>query len=195
MRSAIEEVVETIWENSLLKSNFIKVFCENGYIPGHSSLCLIMSWLLTRKNFNGEPGIFRKFAFSSIFHDIVLEDDSSACLLTLKEIEESSLSASEKKYIVQHPLNSVEKLEPWDIIDSDTIRIIKEHHELPAGNGFPKQLPDSSSHKLSSSFQFVLNLSHLVYFSKGEVSDLTNNLESSFNLEKYKNFLEVFKRV
>ncbi len=188
-------VLDTLWKRSDIQKEMIKVFSNLGYISGHSSICLILSWIYTKQHKNGDINFFTKLAHASLFHDVSLPDDESASLLRKEEVESSVYSSREKDYITNYPIYSAEKLEQWDVIDSDSLRIIREHHEMPNAKGFPKSLSSTNSHKLSTAFQLILNLAHEIYINHGDIEKVKSSIDKSFDLDDFKSLIDSLKRI
>lgn len=192
---SVQNVLGTLWKKSELKKEIIEMFSNLGYISGHSSICLLLSWLYAKKHQNGDIALFTKLANASLFHDTSLDENEFSILISKEDIENSNYNSREKEYIFQHPIISAEKLEGWKVIDSDTLRIIKEHHELPNATGYPKSLTKSNAHKLSTVFQFILNLSHQIYINNGNLEVSLDSLSKAFDKSEYQALLDSLKRL
>ncbi|TNE98550.1 MAG: response regulator [Deltaproteobacteria bacterium] len=194
MTKSFEIVLNTLWDKSEIKKDLLKVFSHLGYLSGHSAICMVLSWLYTKKHKQGDLSLFHKLSYASLLHDISLPDDQTSALLTRSDVDKSEYKESEKDFILQHPNYSAEKLESLDVIDSDTLRIIKEHHEKPDGSGYPKSLSKSNSHKLSTAFQFILTLAHIIY-TKKDLDEIRNDDRlKGFELKDYQELLDCLQR-
>jgi len=192
---SVQNVLGTLWEKPEVKKQVIEFFSHLGYISGHSSICLILSWLYAKKHQNSDIPLFTKLAYASLFHDISLHENELAMLIAKNDVEKSDYNSREKEYIYQHPIISAEKLEGWNIIDNDTLRIIKEHHEQPDATGYPKSLSKSNAHKLSTVFQFILQLSHRIYINQGNLDVSLDSMSKAFDLSEYHPLLDSLKRL
>lgn len=195
MNNSTNQVLSTFWEKPELKKEVIDLFTKLGYRSGHSAICLVLTWLYTKTIERADINLFSKLTHASLLHDISLDEDELSVLITKEDIENSSYSSREKEYILQHPIISAEKLEQWDVIDSDVLRIIKEHHELPDATGYPKSLSKSNAHKLSTAFQFILQLAHRIYMNKGKLDTSLESMSKTFSLNDYEPLINSLRRL
>lgn len=190
----VEKFIEEIWKNKNLKAHLIKRFSQIGYTSGHSAICLVLSFLFIKENNHLSKSLFKKLAVASLFHDISLESDEEASAITIDDVIDIDLTTKEKDELVLHPFRSAELLEKWEDVDNDVLRIIREHHELPNGKGYPRKIASDHSHKLSEHFQFMLNLSHYLY-QNGELGTTAiKDLSQSFEISDYDNLISKLQR-
>ena len=194
MNNSVNQVLINLWEKPEINKGLINHFTKLSYLSGHSANCLILSWLYTRTIKNGDLNLFSKLAQASILHDISIDKDELSMIISKEMIEKSSLSSTEKKYIIQHPIISAEKIEKCGIHDSDVLRIIRDHHELPDASGFPNSLSMTNTHKLSTAFQFILQLAHRLYINKGQLDKSLDTMNEVFNVDDYRPLINSLKR-
>ena len=110
MNNSVNQVLINLWEKPEINKGLINHFTKLGYLSGHSANCLILSWLYTRTIKNGDLNLFSKLAQASILHDNSIDKDEFSMIISKEMIEKSSLSSTEKKYIIQHPIISAKNL-------------------------------------------------------------------------------------
>lgn len=111
------------------------------YYSCHMDLLIHISLSLAKFMDWNTDKTYEKFIYASYLHDIALASkpdfhkvNSLEKLVSLKE----SISPEEYKYILEHPTIAANSIEHVKGIPSDVDTIIKQHHELPGGDGFPR---------------------------------------------------------
>ena len=81
-----------------------------------------------------------KFVYAAYLHDMALsERPDLARISSFEDLEKrkDSLTASEYKLVFEHPNIAANSLEGMREIPPDVDAIIRLHHELPKGTGYP----------------------------------------------------------
>ncbi len=136
----------------------------------HVSLCLSvhMEWNTDKT--------LEKFIYASYLHDMALRDRPE--YLKINSVEEldkikSKLTKEEYRFVLEHPTIAANSIESIKSIPTDVPLIIKQHHELPIGGGFPT----GCSYNKITAFSAVFIVAH----------DFTDYilLNPKFSMEEY----------
>ena len=126
-----------------------------------------------------------KFVYAAFLHDMALASRPDlAKISSLAKLESMKNELSEEDYnlVFEHPNIAANSLLDYKIISSDVVSIIRQHHELPGGNGFPAKIPYNKITPLSTIFIVALDLTEYI------MNDLNWKIETYLNMnkEKYK---------
>ena len=139
---------------------------------------------------------FEKFIHAALLHDMALAgrpDLENISSLEKLESMKEDLSKEDYKIIYEHPNIAANSLQEHKIISPDVVTIIRQHHELPGGNGFPAQIPYNKINPLSTIFIVALDLTEYI------MNDLNWSIESYIKIKKDKfkgiNFTKVIKAI
>lgn len=121
----------------------------------------IMSLVIDKFPWKSEQ-VKEKGALASYMCDMTLTKDDFA-MIRKWELEGGELSEK----IRRHPADIAESLKKnRNLIPSETITIIEQHHELPNGKGFPFGITGSRFNQLSTIFIVSQQFSHLLHHHK-----------------------------
>lgn len=149
MNDLLNHVFDLVKESSSLN----QLFGKRGPLTGREkklSTALTAS-ILAKKHMKADQNDIGKLIVASFFCDISL-DQAGVKPLDLDEAASFSYLKQAKIKYLNHPNESVESISKFININLDASAIIREHHELPDGTGFPKQLRESDIHPLSKIF-------------------------------------------
>jgi response regulator RpfG family c-di-GMP phosphodiesterase len=93
-----------------------------------------------------------KLYLASMFHDMSLDGSSAMKDMELNGIIAGRHSENDIERFLNHPIDSSNFIHDFREIPPDTNVIISQHHELPEGKGFPKQLLSARTFPLSRIF-------------------------------------------
>ncbi|AUN97346.1 hypothetical protein C0V70_04310 [Bacteriovorax stolpii] len=140
-----EESVKAM-ESSLKEDNALLDFLhslranKHSYAYAHTYLSSLILHKLV-DSFEWEtPQIKEKLTYIAYFHDISLRDSELMKIHSNAELEDSSLSRSDKNLVLNHALQSAEIIERFPKIPPGVGTILKEHHGSKNGIGFPESL-------------------------------------------------------
>ena len=113
-----------------------------GYVAAHSvhlahMACCISAELNWPSNLT-----FQKLIFAAFIHDLMLLNPDHALIGNRAELtaQKDHLTPEETLRIENHPALAAEVVNRFPQIPSDVYQIILQHHERPAGDGFPRGL-------------------------------------------------------
>lgn len=149
------QIVKNIADLSGLQDIFDpKKMKENEYSTVHS---MLISYITTyfAKNYKFESAHAQEaLALAAFFHDISLENH-----LTRNESRFAfaismgvGMNKNDIEAVRSHPERSVQLMKSWPEYLEDVLTIIRQHHELPDGTGFPDKLKAVSLSELSRAF-------------------------------------------
>ncbi len=135
-----------------------------------------------------------KGAMASLLCDLLLEKED---FLILRRWEKEGGELPD--HIKFHPTELAEKLRiKRDLIPSETITIIEQHHELPDGKGFPAGINASRFNQLSAIFivsqRFIEELFD-AEFDYEKRFDITTNLQKRFNAKTFEKAMDALIQV
>jgi response regulator RpfG family c-di-GMP phosphodiesterase len=159
---SVQNIVTNLWNTKNLKGTVQEILNRSSVIQTHSSVCLFLCKLVNSKiNFN-DKAKYKKLALSSLFHDITLIAEDDTQYLNYDQLNNANLSQNKKDFIFQHSFNSAKQLEIFPVFDLDTLSIIKHHHELPQGQGYPGQSDLKGLKLLSRQFNIIHFVSYII---------------------------------
>lgn len=163
----IDTTVETCLDlmiNDINLKKLVEDFLHfKGYKVSHSLLMSSLCYVLANRIGLGKESIYTKLIQACILHDLAISEEHSSVLI-LTEEQKENLRSSVLKEIKDHPLKICNLLKDNPVYSTDTINIIKDHHEQPNGQGFPRGLSESNLSGLSLLFNFCLSCAdHFFY--------------------------------
>jgi HD-GYP domain-containing protein (c-di-GMP phosphodiesterase class II) len=141
-----------------------------------------------------KENMIEKLVFACIFHDLLVGKEKLAKILDKGEINSNVLSWQEIKIIKEHGHVISEKIDKIPHIPSDVIHILRNHHELPDGGGFPRGISNDRIRPLTGLFIICEFASHfLLTESLVNIESLLVSLEKKFM--EYSNFTKATKQL
>jgi len=164
INTTIETCIDILESEESLKEH-LQVFLKGrGYFVSHSLTAGHISYLLANKLGMGQDSIVNKLLYSSVLHDVLLADSELCQVYKIDTDEFNALSLNNRKLIKSHAIECAKLLETSDKIPSDVLTIVREHHELPNGEGFPRGVGESNIFGLSLIFIASLHIAdHLFH--------------------------------
>jgi HD-GYP domain-containing protein (c-di-GMP phosphodiesterase class II) len=174
---------------------FIKRFkknCSDEFL--RAMLTSYVSALIVDKFPWKSDSVKEKGAMASLLCDIMLEKEDFA-ILHRYEKEGGDLP----EHIRNHPTDLAEKLRmKRDLIPTETITIIEQHHELPDGSGFPLGTNASRINQLSAIFivshHFIQELFE-ADFDYEKRFDITAKLAKKFEAKNFEKVIDALTQV
>ncbi len=163
---------------------------EGRYISSHSTLCAYISCALAAQLQWGSDTTFFKLTLASFMHDMTLVNHDLAALNSLEELEKESrrFTAEEIQAFKDHPVTGAEMIKRMTEVPPDVDTIVRQHHERPDGNGFPRKLSHSYIAPLATVFILSHDLTQFVLKS-GENFDVQiflNEFKDKYKSSKFK---------
>lgn len=137
-----------------------------------------------------KENLIEKIVLASYLHNFVLKN--KPFLLKFNSFEDINANQKElgmQNYFqtINHSENMVKMLQGVEDIPSDVLDMIKNHHELPNGKGFPQKL---DHHKLSATSALFIVAHDIVHYSEGRpnwtIADYLNERSSFFQGTHFK---------
>jgi response regulator RpfG family c-di-GMP phosphodiesterase len=144
----IKEAFELCKSNKSLSLLFDRLLkSKESYLSKHSFMVAAVSVSIAEKMTWNSTTTGQKLVVASMFHDIFLKETSTFEMLNvaIETRDEDFLSHSQK---ASELLDKVPGMPP------DTSRIVREHHEVGEGEGFPRGISISKTSPLSQLFTF-----------------------------------------
>ncbi|MBT7608471.1 MAG: response regulator [Bacteriovoracaceae bacterium] len=169
---SLDIIMSNIWSSGKGKQTIQEMLEEKSIIQTHSSICLFLCKLINSKVNLNDKAKYKKLALASLFHDIALITESDTNIQSFDQLSNANISDEKKESVLFHSVNSSHLLEQLPALDLDTLEIIKHHHELPHGEGYPEQIDLKGLKVLSRQFNLVHYVSYIIArngtFSKGD---------------------------
>lgn len=171
INTTIETCLDILGSEPALKEQ-LKVFLKGkGYFVSHSLTAAHICFLLANKLGMGQDSIVNKLLYSALLHDITLPESELCQIYDIEDPVFLGLDLNSRKRIKSHAADCVAILESSDKIPGDVLTIIKEHHELPNGMGFPRGSTETNIFGLSLIFIAALRMAdHIFHHGHGPKS-------------------------
>ena len=201
-----------------LADRFIKTTFNN--LKNSPKVSAILGKLLVKKNYLYQLGVItsylsvavlektewshlencEKLVTASICQDMALRNENYAKIVSVNDSSYQNMSFEEKKEILNHPQKSSELIEELNGFSPDIVDIIKNHHERPDGNGFPRNLDSTNIKPLCCIFIIAHYFSHRLLtepLNAETLGSINKELKEGFskgNFERpYEAFVQSFK--
>ncbi len=168
-RSSTNLAVNSILQDPSL-SEFTKKlrFERSNFLSTHSILLSQLSCLIASLMGWTSESTQYKLAFSSLLHDLTLEDDTMTLTelsigLSKKPLRSHSLKLNPFE---AHPLDAIELLKKAHGAPADADAIILAHHERPDASGFPSQLRSTELGALPTLFIVAHDLTNYLWLNE-----------------------------
>lgn len=171
---------------------------QKNYLYDHCYLvAYVCSALSTRLKWEWEDSL-KKLIYASIFHDSLLEDPELAYMLDMKINPPESYTQEDIKEWEDHPLATARILESSSqkLYYVDTI--VRDHHELPDGSGFPRHLNAHQLPQISAVFILAhtfVNELYRTHFNEEEFVQIVSRLAKNFDVGSFKGPYQALREV
>jgi len=191
----IEQTIDSLLNDSKSTTLFMQLCESEGFYIGHSLLIIYIAGRILRNTDLNFSTTLTKISNAAFYHDISLfAYEFKYDEMKIHEIHDVELS----KKIADHPLASALFLDSSNELFEDTKKIIREHHELPNGDGYPKKLLATQIAPLSCLFILSQNISFCLIrnnFSKDRLRDYLRNADAEFNQGNFAKFFKLAKEI
>jgi response regulator RpfG family c-di-GMP phosphodiesterase len=164
----VEQVLVEIRKENKLKKLFASMKINRdpeSYLAVHVGMLINISTAISMKlEWNTEKTL-SKFVYASYLHDIALADRNDLAQIsdfndiTLKKNE---LSPADYKLIFEHPNIAATTLSDFRDIPMDVLTIVRQHHELPDGTGYPSKISNKKIIPMSAVFIISHDLTNYI---------------------------------
>lgn len=137
---------------------------QKDYITNHSLLTLYVTTLVMKKIGKLNDSLQEKITTASFFKDISLDNSHQARIWNKKDHGLKEMSESEALSVLNHPNKAVEVAKKLKNFSQDLAGMIRDHHELPGGIGFPGSLASPNLSPLATIFNCACHFSQEAIF-------------------------------
>jgi|TARA_Y100000780_G_C13696127_1_gene423481 hypothetical protein len=177
------------------------LFKKNEYIKSHALLCSFIATSVLKNVDWSSESIKRKVIMASLFQNICLDREDHAKIYSRDEDAFNRLDTYEKDRVLIHPQKAAKLLDYGEFTGFEVAAMVKSHHELPGGVGFPRGQQDSSNlSPLETLFIMSAYFAHRVLISdpkkfdfNREVQDLNEVFYEGQFKKNFEYFLKTFR--
>lgn len=164
MSATVESCIDSLGAEPPIQKSLEAFLKSKGYYVSHSLTAAFISYRILCKLGMTQDSIISKLFYASILHDVTLQDSNLCQIYNINGPEYQELPKKDRDKIKNHMLECANLLEDCASVPSDVLTIIKEHHELPDGTGFPRGLNETNLSGLSLIFIAALRLADHIFF-------------------------------
>lgn len=166
------------------------------YLKTHSILSSYIATVVAKDFDWATEGILRKIVIAGLFQNIYLEKDEHAMIYDRESEEFMALEVFEKDLILSHPRKGAELLDHDEFTGFEVVTMIKNHHELPHGGGFPRNIAATNLSPLECCLIISSYFSHKILTSKeADTSKVVQQLNEVFYEGNFKKSFETFLKL
>ena len=159
LQQKVSNVLSVMRKNSKVKQLLIEIGIDrsaDNYVMTHIGMLINISTAICMKLDWSNEKTLEKFVYASYLHDMTISHRSDLCRIhgSLFDVEllKDKLSIKEMKLIMDHPIEAANKVALLSEIPNDVESIIRYHHELPKGNGWPGKISHTKITPLATVF-------------------------------------------
>jgi response regulator RpfG family c-di-GMP phosphodiesterase len=187
LEQRVSKVMEGVRKNNKLRELFAQMKIDrsgDNYMMTHIGMLInISTGICIQLEWNTDKTL-EKFVYAAYLHDMALSDRPDlAKLNTSEELEakKATLSEYDYKLVLEHPNIADRSLEGMREIPPDVQMIVKQHHELPKGTGFPTKMTYQKISPLSTVFIVAQDLTeHILANPKWSMENYLKEAKSKF---------------
>ena len=158
--TSTESALDCFIRDNTLKPRIEALLKTKGYRISHSITMASICYSLASKVGLGQEALVEKLIHASLLHDILIPEE----FCHIMDLGQLSITSNGAKIVRDHCSTTSNLLSNYPFISSDVLNIIRDHHELPSGKGFPRGVNESSLSGLSLVFNFCLSVSDFLYY-------------------------------
>lgn len=187
--NTIEYTINTFLSSSSSREYLQKLCKDENALFAHSLLIMYVAAKICLNTSRDFHSTMIPICGAAFFHDFGLkESDCTTNYTKPGEINDPEV----RKRILRHPTLTSEFLTRDNDVVIEIKKIILEHHELPDGSGYPRQLSAKQISPISCLFIIAEQISHCLLksnFSKAALQDFFKSSELNFNQGHFSPFL------
>ncbi|MDO9183853.1 MAG: response regulator [Bacteriovorax sp.] len=183
----VNKILDQVRKSPKLKQLFAQLKVDrttDNYVLSHigilinisTAICINMEWNTDKT--------LEKFVYASYLHDMALSQRPDLARINTSEALEAkkeSLSPSDYKLILEHPNIASNSIAGMREIPQDVDAIIRQHHELPKGTGYPLKIGHQKISPLSVVFIIAHDLTEYILANpKWKIEDYVEKSKSKF---------------
>lgn len=189
--SVIDKIIKKQFQTSQMKDIFNAFINRKKYLPDHTLLTLMLGVKALRELTWDNGSTVEQFSLACLLHDINFEnygDAKYSKLSDILQIQDDKI----KKEVLEHPAQNAKMILDLDEQANEARNIILEHHEMPAGDGFPRGLSSSNIKPLSCVFIISHFCVDYLLAHPYKMDDLKVKLKENFSSGNFKKPLSIF---
>ena len=136
-----------------------------------------------------------KLSYAALLQDISLSDVEIAKIVDIKSEKFQNLKPELQNLVKTHVFKSAELLDEIKDLPSDSRNIILQHHERPAGKGYPRELNQNNTMPLACVFIIAHQFAHMLLTKEIEMKSAPEYFEKTFNKGNFRNPLKAFLKI
>lgn len=202
LEQRVNKVMEGVKKNNKLKELFSNMNIDrsgDNYILTHIGMLInISTGICIQMEWNTDKTL-EKFVYAAYLHDMALaERPDLARISTSAELEELKeiLSPTDYALVFEHPNIADRSLEGIREIPPDVAMLIKQHHEIPNGTGFPTKAMFQKIAPLSAVFIVAHDLTdHILQNPKWSMGNYIKIVRSKFKGSHFTKILSTLEKI
>lgn len=182
--SALTIVKNYATAKSILNAIKIDRAPENYYQAHNTVLINVLLAFAIQLEWNTEKTL-QKLIYAAYLHDMALIDRPHlAKIQTMEQLEsmKQNLNDHEYRLVFEHPNIAATTMSGVENVDEDILTILRQHHELPAENGFPAKLSHKKIIPMSALFIIAHDVtSYILETPKWSLKTYLPTLKAKYN--------------
>lgn len=160
-KAAVTMTIRAIEQNAHLKklANIFDISPDN-YVPAHSTATLYVACGIAQAMDTADEPTYFQLSMAAFLHDLPLENSQLAQIQSMADlslVREQYTDAEVQGYL-DHPDQAAKFASELKDVPPSVAEILRQHHELPDGSGFPGGLKADKIHPLTAIFR----IAHLI---------------------------------
>lgn len=180
----------SIEKETKLTKRLKKLLDENGYVAKHSLMTLYLTTLISQHLVWHSEQTQERIQIAAFFKDIFIDKELLAKIRLKKDPLFSSMADIDVQKVLGHPQKAVDALKKFKRFSPEIESLIKDHHELPDGTGFPRGLLSKSVSPLNAAFitssYFAQEVISLENMEDLDVLPIFKTMDDNFSKGNYK---------
>jgi len=191
----VEKQFDVLSNKESLKEQIDSLKSGHGYLIGHSLIIIQVSTAILKSLGFSEESVISKLIQASLLHDVILDSDFLSSIFSNQSEDFKSLDENRQKLVLNHPLKMSSYLDETQDYPADVIKMIRYHHILPNGGGFPADIPISNVNLTCAIFNISVMASDIYYkngFTDDSQKQIISNLEAQYMIGDFKAVAKCF---
>ncbi|AYF43688.1 HD domain protein [Halobacteriovorax sp. BALOs_7] len=168
------------------------------YLYDHCYLTSILGVEILKQLAWGKKDNIETIILTSVYHDLLLEDESLARISSQGELLKAELSDYDKNIVLSHGRLISETLEKEGINDQNLYEILVNHHERPDGNGFPRGLYAKQIKPLTAVFIVAHELAKKMeeyHYDLEYSEDIAKHMQANFSKDHFEKIVKIVDKI
>jgi response regulator RpfG family c-di-GMP phosphodiesterase len=197
LEQRVSKILDQVRKSSNMKQLFSQLKIdrsESQYNLTHVGMIINISTAICMELEWSSDKTLEKFVYAAYLHDMAISDRPEfAKLNTFESLEDkrNELTAEEYKIILEHPNIAGNTVVGMREIPADVEAMLRQHHELPNGKGYPSKCTHQKITPLTSVFIVAHDLTEFIL--NNQKWTLNDYVEKSRGHFPGANFIKIFK--